>query len=457
MSSGGGGGQAAPTDQTVTQTNLPAYAQPYFERLMRRAEAESLQPTATYGGQRLAYFSPDELQSQAMTRGYALSGTPSQYGQAQDMIGGMNFGYQSGYQAPGQTNDSDRFSRNLPQPIGAPAPGMGDTRVGNYYSDRRHQMTIGPPTTGQEGLKFAGGQQGAVPLPGQGMVTTGEDHNRRAAEEVSRLGQVSPTAGPPPIGDPIGAPVPPGSVSPYPTYNKLGFEQGVSRFMSPYQQAVTDVAKREAVRQSDILGGQIGERAAQSGGLGGYREAILQAERQRNLGQQLGDIQVQGDQAAFESAVRQVGAERAADLAGSQFDLRSMAQQEADRQAQERLKQSGFDLSSRYGIAGADFMRGLGGDIQRDTLGRIGALQGIGAQQRALQQAGYDVGYQDFLRQQGAGQQNLGFLSNILRGVPISPQQQVSTYQQQPGLFQSLAGLGLGGLGLYRGMGGGQG
>ena len=57
MSSGGGGGQAAPTDQTVTQTNLPAYAQPYFERLMRRAEAESLQPTETYGGQRLAYFS----------------------------------------------------------------------------------------------------------------------------------------------------------------------------------------------------------------------------------------------------------------------------------------------------------------------------------------------------------------------------------------------------------------
>tara|TARA_R100001082_G_scaffold111253_1_gene94467 strand:- start:16061 stop:17329 length:1269 start_codon:yes stop_codon:yes gene_type:complete len=420
-SGGGGGGQAAPTDQTVTQTNLPAYAQPYFERLMRRAEAESLQPTETYGGQRLAYFSPDELQSQAMTRGYALSGTPSQYGQAQDMVGGMNFGYQSGYQAPRMTNDSDRFRRAA------------------------------------EGLKFAGGQQGAVPLPGQGMVTTGEDHNRRAAEEVSRLGQVSPTAGPPPIGDPIGAPVPPGSVSPYPTYNKLGFEQGVSRFMSPYQQAVTDVAKREAVRQSDILGGQIGERAAQSGGLGGYREAILQAERQRNLGQQLGDIQTKGDQAAFESAVRQVGAERAADLAGSQFDLRSMAQQEADRQAEERFRQSGFDLSSRYGLAGADFMRGLGGDIQRDTLGRIGALQGIGAQQRALQQAGYDTGYQDFLRQQDAGQQNLGFLSNILRGVPVTPQQQVSTYQQQPGLFQSLAGLGLSGLGLYRGMGGGQG
>jgi len=433
MSTGGGSAQAAPTDQTVTQTNLPAYAQPYFERLMRRAEAESLQPTETYGGQRLAYFSPDELQSQAMTRGYALSGTPSQYGQAQDMVGGMNFGYQSGYQAPRQTNDSDRFSRNLPQPIAPPTTVTND-------SDR---FTRAP-----EGLKFAGGQQGAVPLPGQGMP----DMNLGSSYKMGR-----PSAMPPPIGDPIGAPVPPSPESPYPTYNKLGFEQGVSRFMSPYQQAVTDVAKREAVRQSDILGGQIGERAAQSGGLGGYREAILQAERQRNLGQQLGDIQTKGDQAAFESAVRQVGAERAADLAGSQFDLRSMAQQEADRQAEERFRQSGFDLSSRYGLAGADFMRGLGGDIQRDTLGRIGALQGIGAQQRALQQAGYDTGYQDFLRQQGAGQQNLGFLSNILRGVPVTPQQQVSTYQQQPGLFQSLAGLGLSGLGLYRGMGGGQG
>ena len=428
MSTGGGSAQAAPTDQTVTQTNLPAYAQPYFERLMRRAEAESLQPTETYGGQRLAYFSPDELQSQAMTRGYALSGTPSQYGQAQDMVGGMNFGYQSGYQAPGMTTDQ----------------GISQTAPGGFRM---------PP---QMNLKYAGGQQGAVPLPGQGMVTTEEDHNKRVAEMLMR-GKESGTAGPPPIGDPIGAPVPPSPESPYPTYNKLGFEQGVSRFMSPYQQAVTDVAKREAVRQSDILGGQIGERAAQSGGLGGYREAILQAERQRNLGQQLGDIQTKGDQAAFESAVRQVGAERAADLAGSQFDLRSMAQQEADRQAEERFRQSGFDLSSRYGLAGADFMRGLGGDIQRDTLGRIGALQNIGSQQRALQQAGYDTGYQDFLRQQGAGQQNLGFLSNILRGVPVTPQQQVSTYQQQPGLFQSLAGLGLGGLGLYRGMGGGQG
>ena len=49
-------------------------------------------------------------------------------------------------------------------------------------------------------------------------------------------------------------------------------------------------------------------------------------------------------------------------------------------------------------------------------------------------------------------QQRLGFFSNILRGVPVQPQRTVSQFQQQPGLFQQALGLGLGGLGLYRGL-----
>ena len=45
--------------------------------------------------------------------------------------------------------------------------------------------------------------------------------------------------------------------------------------------------------------------------------------------------------------------------------------------------------------------------------------------------------------------------SNLLRGVPATPQQTVSTFQQQPGLFQQALGAGLTGLGVYRGFGGG--
>ena len=40
----------------------------------------------------------------------------------------------------------------------------------------------------------------------------------------------------------------------------------------------------------------------------------------------------------------------------------------------------------------------------------------------------------------------------IYNGTAVTPTQRVSTFQQQPGLFQSLAGLGLSGLGLYRGL-----
>ena len=31
----GGGGSSAPTETTVTQTDLPEYVQPYFERLLK--------------------------------------------------------------------------------------------------------------------------------------------------------------------------------------------------------------------------------------------------------------------------------------------------------------------------------------------------------------------------------------------------------------------------------------
>ena len=74
-------------------------------------------------------------------------------------------------------------------------------------------------------------------------------------------------------------------------YERLSFEDGISQFMNPYQQNVIDIAKREAMRGSEIQADQIASKATQSGGLGGYREAIMQSERERNLGQRLDDIQ----------------------------------------------------------------------------------------------------------------------------------------------------------------------
>ena len=90
----GGGGSSVPSTQhtssTVQQNTLPAYAQPYVERAFRRSEVESLQPYTPYGGQRLAYFSPDELNAQAMTRGFAGAGTPQQYTDASTRFGNIS-------------------------------------------------------------------------------------------------------------------------------------------------------------------------------------------------------------------------------------------------------------------------------------------------------------------------------------------------------------------------------
>jgi hypothetical protein len=62
------------------------------------------------------------------------------------------------------------------------------------------------------------------------------------------------------------------------------------QYMSPYMQNVVDIQQREAQRQGDIAGTQLASQATKSGAFGGGRQAIIEAERQRNLGTQLGDI-----------------------------------------------------------------------------------------------------------------------------------------------------------------------
>ena len=88
------------------------------------------------------------------------------------------------------------------------------------------------------------------------------------------------------------------------------------------------------------------------------------------------------------------------------------------------------------------------GDIQSAQM-----LETIGKAQQAQQQASLDLGYEDFLRQQGYDQQQLGFMSNMLQGLPI--QKAGDTVQQTPyNPVQQALGAGLSALSLYKGFGG---
>ena len=86
-------------------------------------------------------------------------------------------------------------------------------------------------------------------------------------------------------------------------------------YMSPYMQNVVDIQKREAQRQSGIQGTQQQAQAAQAGAFGGGRDAIMRAERERNLGTQMNDIQAQGLQSAFTAAQNQYNTEQNKNLA----------------------------------------------------------------------------------------------------------------------------------------------
>jgi hypothetical protein len=93
--------------------------------------------------------------------------------------------------------------------------------------------------------------------------------------------------------------------------------------MNPYQQNVTDIGKREAARQSSILGTQQAGQATQAGAFGGSRFGIQQAERERNLGQQMSDIQAQGSNAAFQQAQQQFNADQARRMQAQQLGEQS--------------------------------------------------------------------------------------------------------------------------------------
>lgn len=67
-----------PTSSTVTQTNLPAYVQPYFENVLQRSSAVSQQAYQPYDDQRLATFNPDQNASFQSVRDIFNAGTPGQ-------------------------------------------------------------------------------------------------------------------------------------------------------------------------------------------------------------------------------------------------------------------------------------------------------------------------------------------------------------------------------------------
>lgn len=157
-------------------------------------------------------------------------------------------------------------------------------------------------------------------------------------------------------------------------------------YMSPYMQNVVDIQKREAQRQSGIQGTQQQAQATQAGAFGGARDAIQRAERERNLGTQMNDIQAQGLQSAYQAAQNQYNTE------------------------------------------------------QNKNLANISTMANLGNTQQTTEQAGLDAAQKQFEMQKADPYKQLQFQQSMLQGMPV----QAQSYNTTTNPYSSAAAAGSG-------------
>jgi hypothetical protein len=287
------------------------------------------------------------------------------------------------------------------------------------------------------------------------------------------------------------------------TPERFGGQQA-AQYMSPFIQQALEPQMREAVFSAKR--GQLAEDlgAARQGTYGGSRQLLASMERERNLGQQLGDIQSRGLEAAFGQAQQQFERDRAAGMSAQQANLQAalgvqqlgtetglrtaLANLDADSQSRvqnlaaqlqtqglnaeqalraalanqqmgleaQRLGEQSRQFGAQQGLAGLELAGQLGQTLgnlgqyqQQANLQRLQAQSAAAGEQRALQQQYLDMAYQDFLRQRDFPMEMLGQYSNLLRGLPMQLSSTQTAYAPPPSMAQQIIGTGLGALGMY--------
>jgi len=201
--------------------------------------------------------------------------------------------------------------------------------------------------------------------------------------------------------------------------NVGGFQNQVGGYTNPYMNQILAPQLAEANRNYDIGATKQQSAATQAGAFGGSREAIMAAENERNRNTGLNQIYGQGLNTAYTNAQNQYNQNLQNQLAG-------------------------------YGMANqaAGQLGNLGQQQYQQGMG-INTLQNqYGGQQQALQQQGLTQAYSDFQNQQNYPYKQLGFMSDLIRGLPLGQQSTASVYTPPPSTAQSIGSLGLGAYGI---------
>jgi len=193
--------------------------------------------------------------------------------------------------------------------------------------------------------------------------------------------------------------------------------------MNPYMQNVVERQQQDAQRQADIARQAQGAQAARAGAFGGSGDYLMRAQAAGNLARQKGDIQALGLNNAYQQAMQQYNTQN---------------QQNAQQQ----------QFGAGLGLQGLQTANTAAGNLANIGQTQYGQNMGInqmqnqygGQQQQQLQNI-LNTQYQDFQNYQNYPYKQLGFMSDMLRGLPLT-QQASTVYQQAPSMVSQVAGLG---------------
>jgi hypothetical protein len=193
--------------------------------------------------------------------------------------------------------------------------------------------------------------------------------------------------------------------------------------MNPYMQNVVERQQADAQRQAAIAGQAQQAQAARSGAFGGSGDYLMRGQAAGNLARQKGDIQAQGLQNAYNQAMQQFN---------TQYQQNAQQQQYGAGLGLQGLQTANTAAGNLANIGNTQYNQNMGINQMQNQYG--------GQQQQQIQNV-LNNQYGDFLNYQNYPYKQLGFMSDMLRGLPLT-QQSTSIYGQAPSMASQVAGLG---------------
>ena len=175
-------------------------------------------------------------------------------------------------------------------------------------------------------------------------------------------------------------------------------------YMNPYLQTALEPQLEEARRQSQITQQQNAAKMTQAGAFGGGRQAILDAETQRNLANTQANITGQGYSTAYDKAMGQFNADQA-------------------RKMQEAQYGAGFGLQGlQTGLQAAQAQGQLGATQASTGLANLSQQLAAGQQQRGIESEGIAADKAQFEEARANPYKMVQYQQSLLQGLPLAAQ-----------------------------------